>query len=250
MVIGGTGGSGHNERNLSTVDLQTMQRASLAKYTHDDWNNWCTGDCFDYCVEYNNDPCYRIETVGGGLATVVNWSANSDKWECLYSGWTPGGRFGEWGMNLIVTNHVDKKSINITQIPKGQGSGEVMQGHFWISSPVEDIVPELVEDLNNRDTYKIAGLDEGAMPLRKVARQENLYSASVRSSGESGILLSIPGTGVKKVKVFDARGILVSAKQFSSSLAVLPRNELVCGPLIVSITCDHHASVHRIMVAL
>lgn len=210
-MLGSTSGSGHNERHWANFNQGDLSTAGIGGYTHYDWNDWCIGDCFDYCVFYDNDPCHRVETIGGGLATEISWAANTDNWECLFPGWTPGGRMGEYGMNLAVGSVVSQQTINITQIPKGEGNETVLQGDFWISSPVDDIAPLFLDDFNNRDSYKINGLDENVVPVvDKKYSSKNAHISITRMQG----VINIKTAQDKpyKVDLFHADGRLIYSK--------------------------------------
>ncbi|MBD3320798.1 MAG: hypothetical protein GF350_06865, partial [Chitinivibrionales bacterium] len=110
-------GSGHENVAVYEVDydLQTINPVKGFKILN--WNEWSVDDFFQYCVSYNNDPCYRVEKVGGGGYTEHFWCRNSEYWLCNIVGWSPGGRFGENGSNVALINWKDEISMNVSRFP-------------------------------------------------------------------------------------------------------------------------------------
>ncbi|MBD3421898.1 MAG: hypothetical protein GF398_17445 [Chitinivibrionales bacterium] len=182
-----THSSGHTVLNATSLDHATRKTQGAATVEVGEWNDRALDTTFQYCVSYQRDPCFRVEKTGGGLATISNWTSNSRYWWCPISGWSPGGRFGDNGSNLILLNWHDSTSLNITKIPhktqdnlnrnapaatieKGHGVGD---GDFWVSAPRGDIDPAMLDDLDNRDSYAIPCIDDNA-PCADPEARDNL----------------------------------------------------------------------------
>ncbi|MBD3421993.1 MAG: hypothetical protein GF398_17920 [Chitinivibrionales bacterium] len=172
-----THSAGHHILNVTrVVDYQNRITEGAATVEIGDWNDGALDSAFQYCVPYSGDTCYRIEKTGGGLYTISNWTVNSDYWWNPISGWSPGGRFGDNGTNLVIINWRDSTSLNITRNPHktavnwnldnndstmadGREAGD---GQFWVSAPLSDVVPEFQDDVTNRDSYSIPCIDDNA----------------------------------------------------------------------------------------
>ncbi len=253
-VMGNQVDPGHCLRFISQLDWNTRQITGNAVYSARDRNLMSVDrdDPFLAC-SLLTDPCTGsdsgfIETIGVGQTTTGNsFAVNSDKWECLVSGWFPDGRELGYGGNFILFNPFDSISLNVTRIPRKRADGIVgacqvdagssgfaANPSFFVSAPIDDILPELRADAAS--DYTVPGLDDNTqfpsltiMPatpysgwpidlvkaVRQPARITNKTPA-IRFSG-SGEALSLRLDfgrlkGRHAVKVFNSLGKLVTER--------------------------------------
>ncbi|MBD3419596.1 MAG: hypothetical protein GF398_05700 [Chitinivibrionales bacterium] len=174
-------GSGHTIRDCWKIDLasKTMERPPYVKSFVREWSEWSLDSVFMYCVPYQDDTCERVEKTGGGAYTAGNWSCNSDYWDIPVLGWSPGGRFGENGSNMVAINYIGKKAFNISRYPHKSAfnwttmsygneiadSGQrynVAEGDMWVYEPIDDVTPSLRQAVTDRDSYEVEGLFVGS----------------------------------------------------------------------------------------
>jgi hypothetical protein len=149
------------------------------------------------------------ETLGGGMG-MMRFSANSDKWLCL---WVGGYRHpGKSGGNQVLFNWVDSTAIQITDnsvYPKNElCNGDVpvvyacTQGDFWVDGGAEN--RGKWEDVDGV-WHQFAGVDiDASYPARRTA-------ANARARRPRIGVHSIPGAGrgiylIDGERVFTPRG--------------------------------------------
>ncbi|MBD3321852.1 MAG: hypothetical protein GF350_12220 [Chitinivibrionales bacterium] len=236
-------GSGHTTRDFWNIDLaaKTVERPPYIKTDVDVWNNWSLDSEFQYCVEYNKDPCYRIERVGGGAYTASNWSCNSEYWDIPVLGWSQGGRFGGNGSNMVLINYVAQQSLNVSRFPhRDVGSDlypagtrrNVNEGDCWIYAPLSDVTPELLPDIQSRESFEIEGLFVGSKMDIDVSSVEAQLTINARSSeisiGKTGssIHLNRYAIGSAAVSLVGVDGATICTKKWNTqslTLAAVPQ---------------------------
>jgi hypothetical protein len=211
---------GHFIRIVTPIDWQNHRLGTSVLYYPQDRNAWSVdkADPQLACRIFEIVSSDRmVETVGVGSATYGNsFSVNSDKWECLLSGWSPGGREGGNGRNMVLMNYTDKISFNVSRALRRDGgsASDQVTPHcvkttqwqlgeatsFFVSGPREDILPELRTDAETdysvpRRQHAVPRTDrDGADPCQRTAHDAGGGSEQARQSQLRGTPRQCPAS--------------------------------------------------------
>lgn len=139
----------------------------------------------------------------GGFTTGHSPSAvNSDKWILCHLGYN----FKDSKNTRRMWNWDTKDYFNI--ITTNNGDLKLREGDVWISSPESDIIPDLLDDVRNRDDFVIPGLDGTVRNrMHRFSQRKNDANIDViRSNGDIKAIIGSNSAHSIRYVVQDAAG--------------------------------------------
>ncbi|MBD3322505.1 MAG: hypothetical protein GF350_15490 [Chitinivibrionales bacterium] len=247
---------GHSRVGISKIDTVTFEISGtdIGDGGNVDWNlwdSWTVDTLLKNQIYDDKNHVYRdaYQSTGTGNLTLGGWSANSDYWTCMFTGWAPQGRDMDNGSNLLTFNWTREQCMNLTRHPCEYDTinnpdgrvAIVWHGDFFVTDPVEDIADGYIDDFNNASSFHIEGTDTGVID-RVAARLPQIRRRSVRrhsfDSRTSGGRVSIPlaSGGRKTIQIFDCSGRSICAFTTSELTVAIPRSTFSFGVHVVQVT--------------
>ncbi|MBD3322428.1 MAG: hypothetical protein GF350_15105 [Chitinivibrionales bacterium] len=249
-------------RTMDTTTWTSQQDASFGNNGNIDnimWDLWAVDSCLMNQIYRNGSYMDRWQVIGGGNLTLGGWSANSDRWACMYTGWAPEGRDMIDGANVVGINFYEEKTLLLTHnacewdtVNNPDGHTEIAwNGDFFITSPQEDIAPGYIDDFLVRDSYHIEGTDRETgdfpvtvdLPTHSSGISKDLI---IRKAGN--LLVGIPAGRSGIVTLADPLGrIVFRAPVQQASPVVIPGSCMNRGVYAVKLTYGNTVRVHKVI---
>jgi hypothetical protein len=242
--------SAHSERLWWTWD-GVMPRDSGA-FNRLEWNRWSVDKLLG-CIYTVGDVTWQ-EYVGDGIVEQCNrWCRNSEEWMVLPMGWAYKGRYSKNNSNLVLVNFRDSLSLNVTRYPRfvsaqypiaenctyaGTVVKRVGHGDFWLQAPLESVYAPLREDVLNRDSYKIACIDDGqpcAQPILPAHQNHSLYPAlrGLRALQLAGGAVEVHTAPRAVVQLYSVNGKLLWSGVAADGMVRIPMDRRAVGVSVV-----------------
>jgi hypothetical protein len=159
---------------------------------------------------------------------------------------------------------MDEKSLNVSRFPKTAGKGCYVDSinekcpcgvvdtsrqcaynlDLWVRSPVEDVLPELRDDVANHGKYRIAGLDDGVTDEQKQNRYAFRRSmVNIQRSACGEIILRAPEEALPlRLEMFALDGRLVCKKMIVAKFCRISRHSISNAATMVRIRYKRNRS--------
>jgi hypothetical protein len=256
LLVGHQTNAAHNERKWNTWGGDETEEKA---YNYKQWNSWSpvTELACNLTEEKKIDGVWVtipwVENLGYGVIETGNrWSRNSDDWMVLQIGWAPEGRSGQNNSNLCIVNFKEFRSLNVTGYGRFVGGdykeddfgpypcahtaaeARVTHGDFWLQSPLSAVYAPLQEDVRNRDSYKIACIDDGQNCANTVITQVGVrnsgrvvaQSSGLQRQSDGSVLLRGIDAKAGAVSVFALNGVQLWSAVGSGANVVIPAGVL------------------------